>query len=267
MPIRLGLVGRKKNHPLDGARRKLKRARRKIDNLETELRQWLAANPHVPLQEPHPEYDVLFVRAGLPRPPEDDWSLEVGEAMGQVRSALDHLVQQLVTANGKNPTGSHAFPIYTKEERFQRRKISGIDLRWKTEIESLQPYESPDSLEQNPLFRLNALTQFDKHWDINPVIIGSQALQVGSQVILHTSEKFAGGWIDMLLPPFIGHPVDGAVVAGAAFETFDEEARFDLNLSLACRVVFGKGMVGTDDMRSIIRVVDEILARFEPAFS
>jgi hypothetical protein len=254
------------NHPLDGVRRKLKRATRKLDKLEAETTRWIATEPWEPFQESHPEGSVHFLRTRLREQPDPEWALEVGEAMGQARSALDHLVQQLVIANGKTPTGSHAFPIYKREEDFVTRKIAGIDPRWKTEIKSLQPYNARHALKNNPLLRLNALTQFDKHQDIHPVVVGAEPLVVGDQVRLDTSDDFTGGWIDMMMFPFVNEPVDGAVVAGAHFETFDSKARFHLDAPIRCRIAFSEAAITTTEMHDLVRIVRKILTRFKPAF-
>lgn len=260
-------MSKKKPTPLDGCHRKLKRARRKLDQLEGEITRWKATKPWEAVQEPHAEASLQLLRVELRELPDPEWALEVGEAMGQARSALDHLVQQLVTANGHNPTGSHQFPIHRSEKHFKARKIAGVDPRWKAEIKSLQPYNLGSDVANHPLFRLNALTQFDKHTDIHPIAVGLGLPVDGDAFEIQTGPNFQAGWIDMLMFPFGNEPVDGATFAGAHFENFDPGARFDLDaVKIRFDVRFGPAQVTTREMHDLIKVVRKILARFEPAF-
>ena len=254
-------------HPLDGARRKLKRATRKLNELEGVITGWLAANPYDTFQETHPEASVHFLRAHIRQQPDPEWSLEVGEAMGQVRSALDHLVQQLVIANGGQPTRQNAFPIYKRAKDFDPRKIAGINPRWQSEIKSLQPYEAKDALTENPLIRINALANFDKHIDIHPVVVGTLDPVPWENLSLRLGDTFKGGWLDVMLYPFNDEPIDGAVLAGAHFEIFDPEASFDRYPRIRSGVAFGEGRITTGEMHDLVRIVRKILSRFEPAFN
>jgi hypothetical protein len=50
-------------------------------------------------------------------PPSDEWALLAGEAIQNVRSALDHLVWAAV----KEPTTRTQFPIFTDADKFRVR--------------------------------------------------------------------------------------------------------------------------------------------------
>lgn len=103
------------------------------------------------------------------------WSLVCGDAMHNLRSALDHLIRQLVLAGGNEPGRWNSFPLYTDPKNFNndvrnRKKkrgpgpLEGIDPRgqaW-TAIEQAQPYHSsyPPG---DPLAMLKTLDDMDKH--------------------------------------------------------------------------------------------------------
>lgn len=103
------------------------------------------------------------------------WSLICGDAIHNLRSALDHLVRELVLAGDGKPGKWNSFPIYTDSEDFDRdvrfRKknrgwgpLEGIDpggQAWAA-IEQAQPYYSGHP-PGDPLAMLKTLDDMDKH--------------------------------------------------------------------------------------------------------
>jgi hypothetical protein len=97
-----------------------------------------------------------------------------GDAVQNLRSALDHLAWQVVLSEGQEPGRHTAFPIYMSENDFERRvrdppknrpgPLHGIDPsgeKWAV-IERFQPYrEGPPLLD--PLGAIGALSNADKH--------------------------------------------------------------------------------------------------------
>jgi len=259
-------VGRQRG-PLADILRKLKRAARKLEGAEREIARWLATNPCGISQESYPEACLHILRTTLREQPDPEWALEIGEAMGQVRSALDHLVQQLVTANGCEPTRNNAFPIYTSEKHFNRRKIKGVHPRWQAEIESLQPYKAANPTE-HPLFRLNGLVQFDKHFDSHAIGVSDQ--QPGPDGLMLSIDSIppdaTPGRFNMIDFGWNGIRVDGAIIHCVYTDAFVPKARLHVQEAAPFTVAFGEGLVTTAEMLQLVRVVRKILARFEPAF-
>ncbi len=54
-----------------------------------------------------------LLRIRIHQEPPTEWSLIAGDFVQNVRAALDHLVWQLVLANGETPTPGNAFPIFS----------------------------------------------------------------------------------------------------------------------------------------------------------
>jgi hypothetical protein len=89
-----------------------------------------------------------------------------------MRSALDHLVWQLVIANGKTPSGKNMFPICTTlsnfTEEIRRERLLGVSISAHTLIDALQPYHRGQPLcDLHPLWILSKLANIDKHRTLN----------------------------------------------------------------------------------------------------
>lgn len=95
---------------LDGARIKLRRAAHHIEGLKREARLYLEARPFVLVQREDPNGDLVsYVSIHTPVP--TDWAATVGDAVHNLRSALDHVAWQFVEAAGTTPTRDTYFPI------------------------------------------------------------------------------------------------------------------------------------------------------------
>jgi len=150
--MRLGIAD------LTGIRAKLHRAEEHRCTLEAEIIRWFAekhANRslfnirrdgswYCVITEPLPKFDIRF-------------AIIAGDIFHNLRSALDHLVYQLVLRDGNKPTRWNEFPIYDSEPRFldnvkfrkrnpERGPLYGIIVdgdAW-TIIEAAQPYKGRD---------------------------------------------------------------------------------------------------------------------------
>ena len=95
------------------------------------------------------------------------WSIRIGEILHNLRSALDHLVWQLVLANGQKPEHHNGFPICSDKQVWLRecpRKLQGVSDAIKNEIYLLQPFKAAVS---HPLLALRELHNIDKHRHLN----------------------------------------------------------------------------------------------------
>jgi hypothetical protein len=101
-----------------------------------------------------------------------------GDAIHNLRSALDHLVWQLVLLNGKTPSGANQFPICDtgatywsagwkdgKKTRSTREwRLEGVSDAQKALIDEMQPYRTrvpPGAV--HALSALRDLSNYDKH--------------------------------------------------------------------------------------------------------
>lgn len=91
--------------------------------------------------------------------------------MQNLRSALDHLANELVVAEGNTPGSRTAFPLFEDRLLEQNGKTAernlwvsgGIDLRALALIEEAQPYHRVEDPTAHPLWVLRELSNVDKH--------------------------------------------------------------------------------------------------------
>jgi hypothetical protein len=186
---------------LDGPRLKVGRAKKHIANVEREVTCFLNDNPYVIVEEPDPEFGGkhggkqwrVRVKASTP----DQLPVMVGDAIHNLRSALDLLIRQLVEANGKDPQ-REAFPIRGSEAEFLSgrdglKSLKGhISADAMSVLRDLQPYQGGN----DSLWRLHRLGITDKHRLL--LVVG------GAFTHLVLVTKFDGGEepdIKLAIPP------------------------------------------------------------------
>ena len=79
---------------------------------------------------------VWVYRGEVPTAP-ISWSVSFGEILYNLRSSLDHLVWQLVLANGQTPGRHNAFPITNDAQGWEKVKenpLNGVNSRHKSMI-------------------------------------------------------------------------------------------------------------------------------------
>lgn len=165
------------SHPLDGPRAKIRRAETHLDALEVERQAWIDSNPYYVLTNRQPNSDTftfLLHRFDDAFKVESDlFGLIVGDYVHNLRSALDHLVWQLVTvANKRKPKnrGEVYFPVGTSFQHFiGQPPLSHLTWEQVSVIEGFQSYRTGDG--PAPLRDLHALWNTDKHRLVTPILV------------------------------------------------------------------------------------------------
>jgi len=153
-----------------------------------------------------------------PPPVRRYWSVQLGESVHALRSALEHLARQLVIANKGAPNDWTHFPICSRRPRDRffkhlshpRRtrplKIRGGVPREALElIKAVQPYTGTD--EGRRLLGINRLDIFDEHRELVVVVSRGHTSSTWGTVPLPESRKM-----------FTGQPVEhNNVVARGSF--------------------------------------------------
>ena len=158
---------------LTGIRAKLGRAKEHLTTLRTEFDIWAQQQADTIgfyIERDGPWYTIIT--KPLNQPP-IRFSIIAGDIIHNLRSALDHLVWQLVLRDGQKPSRTNEFPIYESEELFskevkfrkkpERSVLNGITIdgdAW-TIIEKAQPYNSPPHT--SPIGVIGQLSNVDKH--------------------------------------------------------------------------------------------------------
>ncbi len=129
---------------LVGIHAKLLRAEHQLKQITNEAN-WLCSDvQHGIVREVREDVDkqVWVYRGEVPNAP-ISWSVIFGEILYNLRSALDHLVWQLVLVNGQTPGRHNAFPITNDAQGWEKIKdnlLNGVSSRHKSMISYLQPY-------------------------------------------------------------------------------------------------------------------------------
>lgn len=177
--------------PLAGCEEKLERAKAHLKTLEPLIDAFFAEEP-----EPYRIYTEIdektsryLGRISINREPPLHLSVVVGDILHNLRCVLDHLMRQLVLANGCKPAYSNAFPLFDEEppddpcngerQRWERY-VKGIDDEALGFVKFCQPY---NALDRNPaghtLAGLRRLSNEDKHRTLIPGLCA-----------VHTDPKF-----------------------------------------------------------------------------
>lgn len=108
-------------HPLAGTFRKLSRGihhRAEVDRL---VKAFVKTKPYTIRSEIEPQSrDKVWYLNNTPRTPPLSVSISAGDAVYNLRSALDHLAWQLVINNGNQPDERTAFPISESPDYWNR---------------------------------------------------------------------------------------------------------------------------------------------------
>lgn len=149
--------------PLEGARAKIKRAKDHLDQLKDEI--YGKNNPYGIELRHDTDTGQLVAQAKLPRELFTHYAIIAGEIVHQARSALEHVIWEVIPSPKEGRTG---FPVFHIEKDYERRGISmidGINVAAKALIHGLQPF-GPD-YKTDPLYILNEFWNWDKHRLLN----------------------------------------------------------------------------------------------------
>ena len=158
-------------HTLDGCRAKVDRARLHIAELAESVRTFTDRAPYrVRGEVNETTNEVVFIAEADPEfaSVPIDLPLIAGEVAHQLRSALDHLVWQLVVANtGQPPEGTKSgFPIFQNAAGYAARApamIAGVSVEAAIRIEAAQPYNAGPDAARTLLWVVHELNNTDKH--------------------------------------------------------------------------------------------------------
>jgi len=234
------------DHPLDGARERLKRANENIRNLNAEVTQFLAPFPRIKIRlngvkpiigkKQLETFEILRKQAlsgtTLPR-----FSILAGEIVHHLRCVFDHIVWQLSASEIRDKSPNDVeFPVFAespkpckwtpKEVKHSRycRKVKGITSPTAlARIESMQPYLRKNPSE-HPLMIIHDMDRFDKHRELL-IVIHAVAVQMDTGIFqtMQTIKDSATGGLRILGP--MGPPkvkVHSNVFAQVAFAQFGE---------------------------------------------
>jgi hypothetical protein len=157
---------------------KLDHGKEQFDHLEHEIDLWIAGRQDKSTWRSRAEFDPhlqcirFFVDKVDPMPPL--WGLLLGDALHNVRCALDHIAWHLAAAGGSPPRTIEDqrrvdFPIYNTASGFAkgiRTRIPGASPAQRAIIERHQPYHRGEGAATHPFALLQDLNNTDKHREV-----------------------------------------------------------------------------------------------------
>lgn len=156
------------------------RAQTHLDALNAEAEAWVQANlPTMRLEfySQSGEY-ILYVET-CAQPPLR-LGVILGDAVHNLRSAVDHLMWQVVLADGGEPTDKTCFPIFDSPTKFQKQVVKprergkaspllGVSDDTLAAVERHQPYHAQEG-QAYGLGIVHTLSNIDKHQVVHPAI-------------------------------------------------------------------------------------------------
>ncbi len=160
------------SHPLDGCRAKLDRAEQHLDALNAEIKPFMERDKQTFVTDFDHADNSVVVRYKETQQIPISWGVALGDFVHNTRSALDHLVHQLVLLAGATPHGTHQFPILDHPNDWigkvenppqvgKKGQLDFICTGQVAVIKALQPYEPATGLPR--LLTLRRFSNTDKH--------------------------------------------------------------------------------------------------------
>ena len=165
-------------HPLAGVQAKLDRAQEHFDVLNDRIGSYLREHPYRFVGEEHTEggYHHWAIFLEVRRfPPDEVWGPIIGDAVHNLRSALDHLAWKLALNEARLDTPRRIeFPIFLDDPADNpeargalRKKLKCLRPETHALVDGAQPYKTGNT--QHPLWLLQALWNTDKHRTLHTV--------------------------------------------------------------------------------------------------
>ncbi len=198
---------------LESVALKLERAHEHARLLEQELEAWIAEQPYAASTRANSDFTRHSVIISILKPPPlQRWSLLFGDAIHNLRCALDHLVYAIsvheLSADPPPNAGTCAFIINDRPEDFRSKyfRIRDLSEAVKRAIESVQPYNRQHATKPPLLAVLRDFDDIDKHRLIHVVLQRPYEFRISAAGpgMLPEDQYFESPYVDL---------VDGAEIA------------------------------------------------------
>jgi hypothetical protein len=252
---------------LQRVRLKVERAKKHISDLDEALRIFGTTKPYEITAKRNPQLpNVIQYYVATAGEIPSEIPLICGDALQNLRSALDHLARQLVEVAGNSPNTDTVFPIFESAKEYEgghERKVKLMRPDAIKAIAAVKPYKGGN----DSLWRLNKLNIIDKH----RLLLASGGACIASDLLKHFARKIPA------LAPLAGHgywmfssPEDIVCPIKAGDVLFEDVAsEVNQNLKFAFVVAFTEPEVAErepllETVKGIFDLVDNLISDFAP---
>jgi len=255
---------------LEGVRAKLDRADEHLNTLADEIQAFISRDPQpfglsVPYFDPTTDWHTVY--AIVEEKPPERLGVILGDVLHNTRSALDHLIWQLVILSGGKPKGGprgNAFPIAKTEASWrtaQGQHLAGVTEAHRAIIEKTQPFKT-DNPNQSPFEWLRFLSDTDKHQVVHPIAgiihddpIGTVSFHVTRGPGEVVREQWQAEWFS-----------HGAELLRCKVEPMTPDTEVEMVGNVKLRVAFSERHVRETLPKLLLAAAQSVVHDFEPAF-
>lgn len=242
---------------------KVDRAIEHINYLEREIAAFKERGGYSTFRDDDPQTGDLVHRARVLEQPPPRWGAIAGDAIHNLRSALDILWRRLMYPDGGGETNFKiAFNIYGSPEAFKRSNSREIKSRNKAAVEiyrTLKPYKGGN----DNLWRLSVLDDADKHRLLIPV--GLAIVDTRIRLEFNQFVDFSEASMDMAHNALSGTALRYPIYDGAELYRLEAHARskVDMNPQITFDIAFGEAGVAEGEPMPIVPTLSELLGVVE----
>ena len=255
---------------LAGPLAKVERAKEHIRDVDAAVRAFLDGHPYVIHTKRDPETRQLIYFMASVGEIGPDVALRVGDALQNLRSALDHLAYQLwLVGTGRDGPAFHVyFPIFDSATEYKAksaRQVQGMAKAAIKAIDAAKPYKGGN----DTLWLIHHLNRIDKHRLLVTVGSAFNSVDLGGFTVRHAAKSmpaFAG----IKLSAFF-KPNDRLYPLKKGDELFRDapDAEVDEKLEFAFDVALGEPKVSEgepviESLQQMVDFVDHLLTSFRP---
>ena len=258
-------------NPLGGVEAKIRRADEHWQTLRDASEAFIDSNPYSMVLEHVSDLPVRYaMRAKVTADPPVRLGVIVGDYVNNLRSALDHLVWQIVIAHGEHaPTRRTAFPItFSKKDftmdvirprrRGKKSPLLGVDRNSLRIIEKVQPYKGRKRRGRfNAFGVLSELSNVDKH----------QVVHASIAAMTDQEPNIVGagfGAAEVRWGPVV--VTDGAQLGTVTFHGSEPPENLALHGTFAVEMCFGEMRIPGHRLVDLRNAVVSLVNRWGPSF-
>jgi hypothetical protein len=242
-----------------GVRLKIERAKEHIRDLDAAIGDFLRDGAYRLGAKPHPvaeiKHTTLYVAEVKPIP--SRLSLLIGDAIHNLRSALDHLAWQLVEAGGGVPDRNTYFPICETSQQYASAIGKGEILKIAPEARNMIQLVQPYVTMEQTLWLIHYLDIVDKHRLL--LTVASAMDRWGVDFTLGARMWFHE---DRFVPLVVGSEITNLPTS-----TYERQPHEDFKLGL--EVAFAESEIPEGELvlhtlNKMVDFIDGLVGSFEP---